>query len=88
MRAGDEACDAACADLESRLGKAGVDVLYDDTDARGGAKFAQMDLIGLPKQIIVGPKGLKSGEVEVKDRKTGERSMMSPDAAVNALTAS
>jgi prolyl-tRNA synthetase len=66
----------------------GVDVLYDDTDARGGAKFAQMDLIGLPKQIIVGPKGLKSGEVEVKDRKTGERSMMSPDAAVNALTAS
>ena len=61
-------------------------MLVDDTDTRGGAKFAQMDLIGLPKQVIVGPKGLASGEVEVKDRKTGERTMMTPEAAINALT--
>ncbi|MEM1284207.1 MAG: proline--tRNA ligase [Pseudomonadota bacterium] len=86
MRPGDEACDAAVADLEAKLEAAGREVLVDDTDTRGGAKFAQMDLIGLPKQVIVGPKGLASGEVEVKDRKTGERTMMTPEAAINALT--
>ena len=52
---------------------AGVSVLYDDRDERAGAKFATMDLIGLPLQLIVGPKGLKSGEVEIKERKSGER---------------
>jgi prolyl-tRNA synthetase len=87
MRAGDADCDAMCATLEARLQAMGVDVLYDDTDARGGAKFAQMDLIGLPKQIIVGPKGLADGQVEVKDRKTGERLLLSPDEAINSLTA-
>lgn len=87
MRSGDESCDAVCVDLESKLQAAGIDVLYDDTDTRGGAKFAQMDLIGLPKQLIVGPKGLANGEVEVKDRKSGERASMSPEAALDALTA-
>ena len=53
-------------------------MLYDDTDERAGAKFATMDLIGLPWQVIVGPKGLKSGEVEVKERKSGERETLSP----------
>lgn len=87
MRPGDADCDSTCATLEARLQAMGLDVLYDDTDARGGAKFAQMDLIGLPKQIIVGPKGLKDGQVELKDRKTGERTMLSPDDAANALKA-
>lgn len=87
MRQGDEACDAMCAQLEAKLQAAGLDVLYDDSDARGGAKFAQMDLIGLPKQLVVGPKGLANGEVEVKDRKSGERSTLSPEAAINLLTA-
>ena len=87
MRPGDEACDAATADLEAKLQAAGRDVLVDDTDTRGGAKFAQMDLIGLPRQVIIGPKGLAAGEVEVKDRRTGERTMMTPDAALSALTA-
>ena len=44
-----------------------------------------MDLIGLPFQLIVGPKGLKSGEIEVKDRKSGERATRSPEAAVKRL---
>ena len=52
----------------------GVEVLYDDTDERPGAKFAVMDLIGLPWQVIIGPRGLKEGIAEVKNRKTGERS--------------
>jgi prolyl-tRNA synthetase len=85
LKAGDSATDAACADLYKQLETAGIDVLYDDTDERAGGKFATMDLIGLPFQLIVGPKGVKSGEVEVKDRKSGERVTMSPDAAVKKL---
>ena len=60
-------------------------MLYDDTDERAGAKFGTMDLIGLPYQLIVGPKGLKDGQVEVKDRKTGERVTLSLDAAFEKL---
>jgi prolyl-tRNA synthetase len=85
LKAGDAGTDAACADLYKQLESAGIDVLYDDTDERAGGKFATMDLIGLPFQLIVGPKGVKSGEVEVKDRKTGERLTMSPDTAVKKL---
>ena len=62
-------------------------MLYDDLDQRAGAKFATMDLIGLPWQVIVGPKGLERGEIEVKRRATGERETMSLDAAVNRMTA-
>ncbi len=62
-------------------------MLYDDTDNRAGAKFATMDLIGLPKQIIAGPRSIANGEVEIKDRNTGERETMSIDAAINMLGA-
>ena len=62
------------------LTDAGVDVLYDDRDERGGAKFAGMDLIGLPWQVIVGPKGVERGVVELKSRATGEREEISPEA--------
>jgi prolyl-tRNA synthetase len=61
-------------------------VLYDDRDERPGAKFATLDLIGLPWQIIVGPKGLAEGKVEVKNRKSGERQMLSADDAVQRVT--
>jgi prolyl-tRNA synthetase len=60
-------------------------VLYDDVDARAGAKFATMDLIGLPWQVIVGPRGAATGEVELKRRATGERETLHMDAAVNRL---
>ena len=60
-------------------------MLYDDTQERAGGKFASMDLIGLPYQLIVGPKGLKSGEVEVKERKSGERASIAPEAASKRL---
>ncbi|MBC8130547.1 MAG: proline--tRNA ligase [Rhizobiaceae bacterium] len=73
MKPGDADCDAACETLYRDLGGAGLDVLLDDEDARAGAKFATMDLIGLPVQIIVGPRGAKAGEAEIKDRATGER---------------
>lgn len=87
MRAGDAECDAACDDFYAKAQAAGLDPLYDDTSDRGGVKFSRMDLIGLPYQIIIGPRGLKDGIVEVKTRKTGERENLSPDAALAKLTA-
>ncbi len=86
LKAGDKDTDFACNDLYAKLERAGVSVLLDDTDERAGAKFASMDLIGLPFQLIVGPKGLKTGEVEIKERKTGERASMTMDAAIRKLS--
>ncbi|MCP4779507.1 MAG: proline--tRNA ligase [Hyphomicrobium sp.] len=88
LKAGDKATDEAATAIYQKLRQAGIEVLLDDTDERAGAKFATMDLIGLPFQLIVGPRGLKQGEVEVKARKTGERVSLSPEAAVNRLIAS
>ncbi|RMF10463.1 MAG: proline--tRNA ligase [Alphaproteobacteria bacterium] len=81
----DEACRAACERLYEQLTNAGVEALYDDTDERAGAKFATADLIGLPWQIRVGPRSLKAGEVEVKNRRTGETENMTPEAALNRI---
>ena len=86
LRTGDDACDTACEDLYAKLGKAGLDVLYDERNERAGAKFANMDLIGLPWQVVVGPRGLENGVVELKNRATGEREELSADAAFNKLT--
>jgi prolyl-tRNA synthetase len=85
LKAGDEEADAACDDIYDKLSKAGIDPLYDDRNDRGGVKFSRMDLIGLPYQLVVGPRGLKEGVVEVKDRKTGERQSLAPDAAINMV---
>lgn len=82
LKVGDEATDGAVADIEVKFANAGLDVLVDDTDERAGGKFATMELIGLPVQMIVGPKGVKSGEVEIKIRKTGERETLSVDDAL------
>ncbi len=75
-----------CEDLYQKLGAAGVEVLYDDTDERAGAKFSAFDLIGLPWQVIVGPRGLANNQVEIKNRKTGERQHLEPEAALNLFT--
>jgi len=85
LKAGDEGTDAVCSDLYSRLQAFGVDVLYDDTDARPGAKFASMDLIGLPWQLVVGPKGVAEGTVELKRRATGERQVLSAEDALQRI---
>ncbi len=86
LKQGDKDTDGACDQLYRQLQAAGRSVLYDDRDQRAGAKFATMDLIGLPWQLIVGPRGLKSGEVELKRRATGARQTLSPEAALNQLT--
>jgi prolyl-tRNA synthetase len=76
LKVGDAATDAACEKIYAALTKANVDVLYDDTDDRPGGKFAKLDLIGLPYQVIVGPKGIAADEIEVKTRATGEREIL------------
>ena len=86
MRVDDAACAAAADDLYRQLDGAGVETLYDDRDERGGAKFATMDLIGLPWQVVVGPKGLERGIVELKRRATGEREEVSLESALARLT--
>jgi prolyl-tRNA synthetase len=85
LKVGDAETDSACEVFYERLQAAGFKVLYDDRDDRAGAKFAAMDLIGLPWQLIVGPKGLKAGEIELKERATGARHSLTFDAALNAL---
>nr|WP_319513003.1 proline--tRNA ligase [uncultured Cohaesibacter sp.] len=87
MKAENEETSAVSEQLYERLGNAGFDVLYDDRAGQAGAKFATMDLIGLPTQIIVGPRGLKSNEVEIKDRATGAREMVSLDGVVDRIIA-
>ena len=82
LKAGDAEADAACEDLYNQLSDAGCDPLYDDTSDRGGVKFSRMDLIGLPYQVTIGPRGLKKGVVEIKNRRSGERHELSPAAAI------
>jgi prolyl-tRNA synthetase len=86
LKADDPKTKEVCEDLYRKLTAAGIEVLYDDTDERAGAKFSAFDLIGLPWQVIVGPRGLASGQLEVKNRKTGERQNLSPDAVLNLFT--
>lgn len=82
MRSGDEAADAACEALSDQFAALGLEALYDDRDERAGAKFGTMDMIGLPWRITVGPRGLKTGVVELTSRKTGESEEMTPEVAV------
>jgi prolyl-tRNA synthetase len=83
MKPGDPACDAAAGKVYEAMMNAGKEPLLDDTNAGAGNKFATADLIGLPWQIIAGPRGVANGEVEIKNRKTGARENMTIEAAVN-----
>jgi prolyl-tRNA synthetase len=85
LRALDPRCRAAAEDCYERLQRGGIEVLYDDRDESPGAKFATMDLVGLPEQVIVGPRGLAAGTIEVKDRRSGERRDEPVEAALNRL---
>jgi prolyl-tRNA synthetase len=87
IKSGDADADAAAEKIYKGLMAKGKDVLYDDRNAPGGAKFAAMDLIGLPWQVIIGPRGLKDGVAEVKNRKSGDRENVPLDKVVEHLTA-
>ncbi|PWK60972.1 proline--tRNA ligase [Roseicyclus mahoneyensis] len=82
LKQGDAACDGACEDLYKAFTAKGLEPLYDDRSERAGAKFATMDLIGLPWRITVGPRGLGAGVVELTSRRTGESEELSLEAAV------
>jgi prolyl-tRNA synthetase len=86
LRSADERCRAAADDLYAKLRSDDVEVLYDDRDDSPGAKFATMDLIGLPDQLVIGPRGLAAGTVEVKHRRSGERQEVPIEAALKQLS--
>jgi prolyl-tRNA synthetase len=85
LKQGSADTDAACEQLYGALTARGVDVLYDDLDQRPGAKFATADLIGIPFQVMVGPRGLAEGKIEVKRRADGSRELLSPADALERL---
>jgi prolyl-tRNA synthetase len=85
LRPGDALVDETAEQAYRALSERGLDPLLDDTDQRPGAKFAAMDLVGLPWQLIVGPKGVAEGVVELKRRATGERQTLPLDAALKAI---
>jgi prolyl-tRNA synthetase len=87
LRASDGKCVAAADALYDALAAAGIDTLYDDTAESPGAKFTVMDLIGLPYQLIVGPRGVQSGTVELKERRGGARHELAAEAAIARLRA-
>ena len=86
LKPGDAKCDAACEEIYRTLEGTGCETLIDDRSLRAGAKFADMDLIGLPWQVIVGPRGVGSGSVELKRRDTGAREELSVESALARLT--
>jgi len=88
LKPNDPGCAQAGEAAYGQLQQQGLDVLYDDRDERAGAKFAEMDLIGLPWQLTIGPRGVKSGSVELKNRARGEKEEMSLEAAINKVVAS
>ncbi len=86
IKSGDAEADAAADKIYKGLTAKGVEVLYDDRNQPGGAKFATMDLIGLPWQVIIGPRGLKDGIAEIKNRKTGARENVALDKVVEKFS--
>jgi prolyl-tRNA synthetase len=87
LRHDEPACTQFAEELYDRLRRAGVDVLLDDRDERAGAKFATMELIGLPWQVTIGPRGARTGTLELKRRRDGERAELGLDAAVERILA-
>jgi prolyl-tRNA synthetase len=85
LKQGGADTDAACEKLYGELSSRGVDVLYNDLDERPGAKFAAADLIGIPWQVMVGPRSLAEGKVELKRRADGSRELITPAEAVERL---
>lgn len=87
LRVDDAKCAATADDLYHKMENAGVEVLHDDRDERGGAKFATMDLIGLPWQVTIGPKGVEKGIAELKNRRSGEKHEVSLESVLAKVAA-
>jgi prolyl-tRNA synthetase len=87
LRPADARCRAAADEIYAKMLGARIEVLYDDRDESPGAKFATMDLIGLPEQLVIGPRGIAGGTVELKNRRSGDRREVSAETAFNQLAA-
>lgn len=87
LKFGNDATDGLCEQVYTALEAKGIEVLYDDRDERAGAKFSNMDLIGLPWQAVIGPRGVENGEIEIKNRATGEKHNLKLDEALAILSA-
>lgn len=85
LKVGDKRAETLAESVYHKLGEQNIEVLYDDRDERAGTKFADMDLIGLPWQLIIGTKTVEAGTVELKNRFTGEREELPLEVAVNRL---
>jgi prolyl-tRNA synthetase len=85
VRSGDELCDKVCEEIYNKFQEQNIEVIYDDTKTSLGQKFSIADLIGIPTQIIVGPKSAAAGKVEVKDRKSGEKNEIEISEILNFL---
>lgn len=85
LKPSDETTNDTCNALYGAFKEGGLDILHDDTADSPGVKFNRMDLIGLPLQVTVGPKGLKNGQVEIKNRWTGQRETVPVENSVDCL---
>jgi prolyl-tRNA synthetase len=85
LRAGDKTCDVVCEEIYSKMHDQSIEALYDDRNESIGIKFADMDLIGLPWQIIIGPRGVKNHKVELKNRASGLKEELTIDDALNRI---
>src|SRR5262249_18202692 len=88
LRPADTRCRAVADELYAKLAGSGTEVLYDDRDESPGVKFATMDLIGVPDQLVIGPRGIAARTIEIKHRRSGERQDISVEAALDRVTGS
>lgn len=83
LKTNDNDCSKLCDSIYEKLSEKSIDVLYDDTKDSAGKKFSNMDLIGLPWQVAVGPRLVANNQAELKNRKTGEKQILSVDELLN-----
>ncbi len=82
LKTNDDTCNRLADEVYAALQDEGIEVLYEDSSQSAGTKFANMDLIGIPLQIIVGPRSSKDNKLEIKIRASGEKQEMEKEAAL------
>ena len=85
LKNSDQECYQKSLEIHDLFEKKGIEVIFDDRNESAGKKFSDSDLIGIPFQLIIGPRELKNGNVELKTRKTNEKEIISFDSAVDKI---
>ncbi len=86
LKVGDKKCDEICNDIYNFLLKQNINILFDDKDESPGSKLARADLIGMPFQIIIGPKGVKEGVYDIKFRNSNEIKKLNIEQLFNFIS--